>query len=443
MNWSRHNIKGRTRTNGTPFVINLLSGQADLLDEESAAPLLAGIPPENPEEWAAKGYWTDPVDEDKRHRAAYLDFLDARENDEVQIFFVPWYGCNFRCSYCFQEDYSVKPAALKDEVLDAFFAHVKSEFAGRRKYLTLFGGEPLLPGAAAMERVGAILSRARTANLDVAVVTNGHTLAEYLPVLAAARIREIQITLDGPPESHDARRFLSGGAPTFETIARGIDAALAAGFTVNLRSVVDRQNLSLLPELARIAARRGWTGNPRFKTQLGRNYELHSCHAAGGSGALYSRIELAEDLLALVQEHPEFLEYHRPAFSVSRFLWEHGELPKPLFDACTGCKTEWAFDFRGNVFACTATVGKPGEELGTYWPEVRMDSETVEAWQERDTQALSECRSCPSQLACGGGCTSVAKNRSGQILSTDCRPSRELLEMGIGAYLESDMSTHA
>jgi len=436
MQWSKHNIVGRTKPNGTPFVANLLSGNADLLDEASAAPLLAGQEPSDSSEWSAKGYWVDPAEEDKRWKRAYLDFLDARESDEVQIFFVPWYGCNFRCDYCFQDDYDAKPAALTDAILDSFFAHIAKEFAGRRKYLTLFGGEPLLPGAAAQERIRAFLKRAAAANLDVAVVTNGHTLVDSIELLSTARIREIQVTLDGPPESHDARRFLAGGSPTFERIAQGIDTALAAGFTVNLRSVVDRRNLPLLPELARIAHERGWTSNPGFKTQLGRNYELHSCHAAGGSGPLYSRVELAEDLQGLVQEHPEFLEFHRPAFSVSKFLWEHGELPKPLFDACTGTKTEWAFDYSGKIFACTATVGKSGEELGTYWPEAKLDREVVGQWQTRDTAALEECRSCSQALACGGGCTSVAKNRTGIIGSTDCRPSRELLELGIGAYLE-------
>lgn len=436
MQWSKHNIVGRTRGYNTPFVVNLLSGNADLLDEASAAPLLSGAIPEDPAEWAAKGYWVDPTQEQKSWKRAYLDFLDARDTDEVQIFFVPWYGCNFRCDYCFQEDYGVQPARVTDEILDAFFAHIAREFAGRRKYLTLFGGEPLLPGDAARERIKAFLARAAAANLEVAVVTNGHSLVEYLPTLALARIREIQVTLDGPPQTHDVRRFLAGGKATFATIADGIDATLAAGHTVNLRSVVDRQNLSHLPELARIARERGWTANPRFKTQLGRNYELHSCHAAGGKGPLYSRVELAEDLLSLVREHPAFLDYHRPAFSVSKFLFEHGELPKPLFDACTGTKTEWAFDARGSIFACTATVGKPGEELGTFWPEAKLDREVIGQWQERDTTSMAECRNCAQALACGGGCTSVAKNRTGQILSTDCRPSRELLEMGVGAYLE-------
>lgn len=436
MQWSRHNIAGRTRGKGTPFVVNLLSGNADLLDEEAARPLFEGLVPDDSAEWIEKGYLTDPVEEEKRWRKAYLDFLDAREQDEVQIFFVPWYGCNFRCDYCFQEDYGVRPSELSDAVLDAFFEHVAREFAGRRKYITLFGGEPLLPGDAPRERIAAILRRAASADIDVAVVTNGHSLLDYLGTLSIARIREIQVTLDGPPDIHDARRHLAGGAPTFERIAAGIDAALEAGHVVNLRSVVDRTNVGRLPELARIARERGWTGNPRFKTQLGRNYELHTCHAAQGSERLHSRVELAEDLHALIAAHPEFLEYHRPAFSVSRFLWEHGELPKPLFDACTGTKTEWAFDFRGRIFACTATVGKPGEELGTFWPEIRLEREVVKDWQERDVVSMAECRTCSNALACGGGCASVARNRTGQVGSPDCRPVKELLELGVGAYLE-------
>lgn len=436
MQWSKHNIVGRTRGRGTPFVVNLLSGSADLLEEADARPLLEGTLPDDPRAWLEKGYLVDPVEEERRWKRAYLDFLDARETDEIQIFFVPWYGCNFRCDYCFQEDYGVRPAALTDAVLDAFFAHVASEFAGRRKYLTLFGGEPLLPGEAARERVGAFLDRAAAAGLEVAVVTNGHTLRDYLDTLSRVRVREIQVTLDGPPEVHDARRALAGGRATFDAIASGIDAALAAGHVINLRSVVDRRNLSSLPGLARIARERGWTGNPRFKTQLGRNYELHTCHAAGGSGALYSRLDLAEDLRDLVREHPGFLEYHRPAFSVSRFLLENGELPRPLFDACTGTKTEWAFDFRGGVYACTATVGKPGEELGAFWPRRTVDKEAIEAWSRRDTLSLSECRACANALACGGGCASVARNRTGTVSSPDCRPVRELLEIGIGEYLE-------
>jgi sulfatase maturation enzyme AslB (radical SAM superfamily) len=71
-------------------------------------------------------------------------FLDSRETDEIQIFFVPNYACNFACSYCYQDEYAPVASTLTDEVIDAFFQYIQTEFIGRRKYLTIFGGEPLL-----------------------------------------------------------------------------------------------------------------------------------------------------------------------------------------------------------------------------------------------------------------------------------------------------------
>jgi uncharacterized protein len=107
-----------------------------------------------------------------------------------------------------------------------------------------------------------------------------------------------------------------------------------------------------------------------------------------------------------------------------------------LFDACPACKTEWAFDYTGNIYSCTATVGKRDESLGTYYPLITRKNDIIENWQERDVTIILECRECPVQLACGGGCGSVAKNRTGNICSTDCRPVKELLELGFSAYFE-------
>jgi len=64
-----------------------------------------------------------------------------------------------------------------------------------------------------------------------------------------------------------------------------------------------------------------------------------------------------------------------------------------------------------------------------------LNEEAVETWQQRDVVAIEACRQCPSQLACGGGCGAVAKNKNGSVLSPDCRPVKELLEMGFSAYL--------
>lgn len=439
MIFSKHNIFSRIKDSENYFIVNLLSGNADIVYPKEAGELkdfISGknLSPEFSAGLEAKGYVVDEKEEERLYKSKYLDFMDTRDDDEVQLFFVPNYSCNFSCTYCYQDGYSNAEKQLTLEVIDAFFSYVKNEFAGRKKYLTVFGGEPLLNSPKQKERIAYLLSRANDAGLDVCFVTNGYSLEEYIDILKNARIREIQVTLDGKGSIHDSRRFLKGGGATFEKIVKGIDACLQHSLPVNLRMVVDKENIDGLPEMAQFAIDKGWTKSPLFKTQLGRNYELHHCQAT--SEKLFSRISLYETIYNLVKQYPHILEFYKPAYAVSKFLAENGSLPDPLFDACPACKTEWAFDYTGSIYSCTATVGKAGESLGTFYPEVSRKEEMIRAWENRDVTSIIECSTCNMQLACGGGCGSVAKNRTGNVCSTDCRPVKELLELGFASYLE-------
>jgi uncharacterized protein len=431
MQLSRFNMVFPVVGTDQSYVVNLLSGQADVLNESEAQQLLhpsGGFS----EELIARGYVVNPEEESRRYREAYLEFIDGRDNDEVQLFYVPSYACNFNCSYCYQKSYEAPKVSHQDAAISAFFSYVDKEFASRRKYVTLFGGEPLLQTASAKRVVEQLVTGTASRGLDLAVVTNGYHLVDYVDQLSQGRIREIQVTLDGPKTVHDGRRHLARGGSTFDAIVTGIDAALERGLAINLRTVLDRDNLPAYVELARLAIKRGWTDHQGFKTQIGRNYELHECQA--GRERLYGRLELYQDFYLLARKHPEVLRFHRPAFSIARYLHDKGKLPPPMFDACPGTKTEWAFDYTGHIYSCTATVGKSEEALGTFYPEVHLNAEKVEGWAERDVLAIPQCRDCELQLACGGGCGSVAKNQCGIVNAPDCRPIKELLSLGLGLY---------
>lgn len=428
---SGHNIFSRIHQTDDYFIVNLLSGNADILTAEEASCLLQANN-SFPEAFIQKGYVVDPEKEAMDFRLKYLDFLDAREEDEIQLFYAPSYHCNFKCAYCYQDGYVYPPVDNSIEVAKAFFSFIGKRFAGKRKYITLFGGEPLLndPGRTAF--LAFFTESCKAANLDLAVVTNGFHLSSFIPVLKKAQIREIQVTLDGPENIHNLRRPLKNGKGTFHEIVSGIDDALANQLPVNLRVVLDKDNIGSLPEIANWAIQKGWTDFPLFKTQLGRNYELHYCQSK--QSRLYSRIDLYKDLYGMVKQHPEVLKFHKPAYSISRFLFDNGELPEPLFDSCPGCKTEWAFDYTGAIYSCTATVGKSGEELGTFYPEWEWKEDRIGAWQQRDILSIPQCTNCNVRLACGGGCASVAFNREGHLHAPDCRPVKELLELGISLY---------
>ncbi|MEI6577465.1 MAG: radical SAM protein [Bacteroidota bacterium] len=437
MIYSRHNIFSKVKESENYFILNLLNGSADILSPEEGLMLsgfLAGkeMSGEFRDNLTEKGYFVDAITEGKLYQSKYLDFVDNQAEDEVQLFFVPNYHCNFACTYCYQDEYTNDKGELSIDVIDAFYNYIHSQFAGRKKYITVFGGEPLLNSPKQKDLISYMLQKASNAKLEVCFVTNGYSLEAYIDILKGARIREIQITLDGKGEVHDKRRFLKGGGPTYEKIVKGIDACLQHEMPVNLRVVVDKENIGGFAELAQFAIDKGWTASPLFKTQLGRNYELHHCQAT--SEKLFSRISLYETIFNLVQEHPHILEFYKPAYSVSKFLSENGSLPDPLFDACPACKTEWAFDYSGQIYSCTATVGKSEESLGTFYPEVSQKEDMIAAWENRDVTSIADCTTCNMQLACGGGCGSVAKNRAGNVCSTDCRPVTALLELGFAAY---------
>lgn len=428
---SNHNIIAPIRDSEEFFIVNPLSGSADIINNNERKLINQGIDISG--ELAERGYIVDETAEKRAFKHAYLDFTEKRESDETQIFFVTNYACNFACTYCYQEGYNPIKQSLQPEVIDAFFDYVDSEFAGRPKYVTVFGGEPLMPGDTQRKHIAHMIERANKAKLDLAFITNGYTLASYVDLLQTGSIREVQVTLDGTEEVHNNRRYLKGNLPTFAPIIKGIDAALQAGITINLRMVVDRENIENLAELAKYAIEKGWTKSPLFKTQIGRNYELHHCNSTPDK--LYSRVQLYEKMYDLLKEYPHIAEFYQPAFSISKYISENEALPTPLFDSCPACKTEWAFDFTGAIYSCTATVGKQDEQLGTFYPSVTKNEEAIAEWRDRDITTIEECKTCSVALACGGGCASVAKNKIGKTNSPDCRPVKELLGLGAAYYL--------
>ncbi len=440
MQFSKHNIFSKIKDSENFFIVNLLSGNADILsiDEAKTIQKLKNNEVISKDAFIndllEKGYLVDENEENKLFRRKYLDFIDTRDNDEIQLFFVPNYSCNFACTYCYQDEYAPSQGVLSFEIIDSFFIYIQKEFAGKRKYITVFGGEPLLNSLKQKELISYLIQQANATHIDVCFVTNGYTLAEYIEILKQGNVREIQITMDGTSSVHNARRFLKGGGGTFDKIVEGVDACIANRLTVNLRMVIDNENIDNLSDLAQFAIDKGWTSSNYFKTQIGRNYELHHCQSA--SVKLFNRVSLYEKLYALTNQYPHILEFYKPAYSISKFLSENGGLPDPLFDSCPACKTEWAFDYTGHIYPCTATVGKADESLGTFYPELSKKTEIVNQWEMRDVSSIPECKNCNVQLACGGGCGSVAKNKTGTVCSSDCRPVKELLELGFGAYFK-------
>ena len=269
------------------------------------------------------------------------------------------------------------------------------------------------------------------------MVTNGHDLGAFLPLLSSGPVKEVQVTLDGPAALHDRRRPHAGGAGTFDRIVAGIDGLVAAGIPVNLRVVADRENLPALPELAELrrGARLARPPASRFKTQIGRNYELFGCASRQEKGALFDRVELWARYVELAEAHPVLRRFHQPRFHGIGHLADTGELPAPNFDACPAAKKEWAFGPDGGDLRLHRDGGPSrapaGELLPASRPATRRPSP---AGRGAARLSIPACEGCALATVCGGGCGAIAWREHGTPVAPDCRPVVALYGLGARHY---------
>jgi len=424
-------------------IINPVAGNFDVMSEEEYrqyAKMEQGLPgtPEMTEYLLERGYLFQNQEAFEASREeAYKAFQKEIKDAQVQLMLIPTYSCNLACTYCFQHGIDGRPQMMSKETVDSFFDYARTEFAHAtvKPFVTLFGGEPLINSKAQREIVDHIVEHCAREGYEIAAVTNGYDFADYVDLLSRAKIKEIQFTLDGGKEMHDKRRMTANQKGTFDRVVAGMEKAVERGIPINLRSVVDKENVADLVALAELMEERGWMDLPPrlFKTQIGRNYELFECYEKPEH--LFSQVELWAEVAKLAERYPILKKFHRPDFMGLRYLVDTGELYVPSFDTCPAAKTEWIFDLYGDIYGCTASCGREDFKLGTFWPEVTKNQTAIDMWKKRDVTEIEKCKSCKYDIICGGGCGVVASNRNnGEILSADCRPIQELYEIGVNFY---------
>lgn len=447
---AKNNILVPLVQKGTPIVreyaiLNPISGSFDLMGTDDYTlyeeAKKGRFPDSEFQEYLLeRGYlYPDQKSHDAAVSAAWKNFKAELDSAQIQLILIPTYSCNLDCIYCFQHGIDGRPTLISRETVDAFFEYIKEEFknAAVKPFITLFGGEPLMNSKAQREIIRYIVDRCIEEGYEIAAVTNGYDFTEFVSLLKSAKIKEMQFTLDGAKEVHDQRRYTANGKGSFDRVLAGMEAAIAAGMPVNLRTVTDKENIADLVSLANLLDQRGWLDLPpeKFKTQIGRNYELFECYEKPEH--LFTQVELWSAVAKLEKEHPVLAKFHRPDFLGIRYLVETGELYLASFDTCPAAKTEWVYDLYGDIYGCTASCGREEFKLGTFWPKKTRNQRSVQDWKERNVTNIEKCRDCSYDVICGGGCGVIAANKNGgNLLSPDCRPVQEIYEIGINYYGE-------
>jgi uncharacterized protein len=362
-----------------------------------------------------KGFIIDAeVDERAVLRAQHTRARDG--GGAVSLTIAPTLACNFRCTYCYQ----TRPArTMNKEVEEAVREFVRARLReGRSLFVTWFGGEPLL----AMDTVERLslafikMCRQKKARYSASIVTNGYLLdADTVKRLKRLRVREAQVTIDGPPDVHDARRPTASGGSTFSRVLANLKRANGT-LKISLRMNLDAANRERVDQMLDILEREGLQRRVGFYVGQVQPYTA-ACQDVAGSCisdeefsllGLRTRMAMAERGFTSTFAYPHGTNCHCVA--------ENG-------DAVVITPT-------GGLARCWNEVDDPTAEIGHLLaPRTEAMLEHAARWRERDLFE-SECGECLLLPMCMGGCPYMPL-KSGTL---ECHPWKPHLDESLLFY---------
>jgi uncharacterized protein len=322
-----------------------------------------------------------------------------RRRSQFLLTILPTFACNLGCDYCFVgKKHGMMSVAVQDALV-GFVASRLRETVAPSMNVDWFGGEPLL-ALPIIERLSSeFISLCDEAQLPyrAQVITNGTRLnRDSVEVLKAARVDRLQISIDGPPEIHDARRpYKAGGRSSYSTIMEALPCAVGQ-FTIRLRVNVDNRNLHAVWDLLESFVDAGWIGpDTGFFPYLARVSPFtEACSSVATSTCSM------EDFYRVQFRWMERLE----ELGVS--VGDQGlyQFPEPKLYNCGAVGSNgFVFTPEGEIHKCGLTVDDSHEAIG-HLERPGLSTQQLGKWNDFSPLKNEICRSCEYLPSCLGGC---------------------------------------
>lgn len=340
-----------------------------------------------------------PHDIDEIELLKQLNRQSRSDRSGVSLTIAPTLNCNFQCTYCYENPVST---VMSREVEDAIVRYVDDSIEKNGNLsVTWFGGEPLLC-MGTIERLSSCfidLCDKRNVSYSASIVTNGYLLnKETAGRLCSAKVNDVQVTLDGPPEIHNQRRPKKGGGGTFFRILDNISTA-SENLGINIRMNVDDRNRDHIIDLLEILNQKGLEQRVGF--YLGWTYPYTDACSDMAGFCLAS-----EDFTLLTLETAmEMVDRRFGSFP----------LPKSTNYYCMADKeNSYAITPAGALVKCWNEISNPDAAVSHLLkPTNGKMKKNVARWNTRNPFDL-ECAECRLLPICMGGCPYLYQ-RTGQL----------------------------
>ncbi|MCX6810296.1 MAG: radical SAM protein [Candidatus Berkelbacteria bacterium] len=322
--------------------------------------------------------------------------LTGRTQNELILSVMTTLRCNFRCSYCFQKRCQKRlTKTVESSIMSMLLEKIPKL---DRLSIDWYGGEPLLERATLFRLNSWIaeLCKRHDTEYIVTVTTNGYLLdKEMIDYLSKFKVGHLQITLDGPPETHNLSRKLTSGGKTFATILANICRARGAGLPVSIRVNVWRPNASKVADLYGILEANGLKNQVAVLAKPVLSSDANPC-------ALLC-LEPAEASSVIMQTYMDAAN--------------DGWIVLPYADALQGHEFcivdsvgQFIIDPSGSLYKCGENFDA-SEKVGalTKSGNLLLDEPKWRSWISKDPFANDECVRCQFLPICMGGCSMKRK----------------------------------
>lgn len=315
------------------------------------------------------------------------------DQSHMHLTIAPTMDCCFNCHYCF-EKYKTK-SYLSENVADSIIKYLKSLNSQPGLKLTWFGGEPLM-ALSQIESFYKKLVAEYKKPIDSNMITSGFHIDENaIRVMQDINLGQIQITLDGLPETHNKIKNTEGCENAFERVMNNVDLLLEktdihVAFRVNLTKQNSTEYVELYSYLLDRYKKFEKKGiSPAFVMDRG---GTDMCEDMKQFFTPKEASQFVLDLYNKYQIHSPFLRY-----------------PPRFFAECAIRNVmSISFDPEGYAYKCWEVIGNKKYAIGKLDNEGRIKdiNETIlnRHLYAADPLENSTCSSCRYLPICNGGC---------------------------------------
>lgn len=221
------------------IIVNLINGNADLVNEEIIDKIqkkdINNIDNQTINQLMERKY---AFENEEKYYTFVETFnnklIDESKKEEPNFIYIPTFGCNLNCYYCFEKAYKRNSDSIMNlnsnveqlfriinSVINKLEQKYQCNFDKKNIPLLLTGGEPLL--CSNHNTIEKIIENCNKMEFPVSIVTNGTTIDSYFDIFEKYPVENIQITLDGGKSIHDNIRITHEGRGTYDTIIMNLE----------------------------------------------------------------------------------------------------------------------------------------------------------------------------------------------------------------------------